>query len=119
MDEILHHFETMGEAIVCWYLQGDQIIPGFRTPGPTPRHLHSAKDITQSAAAAWVCSSCRTFGAGTADAPGRSRMSSPSGAGCPCGWVDVVTFWRFPVGVRVAVSGHTLDFQTLGVEMRL
>ena len=21
MDELLHHFETMGEAIVCWYLR--------------------------------------------------------------------------------------------------
>ena len=29
MDEILHHFETMVETLVCWYLQGNRIIPAF------------------------------------------------------------------------------------------
>ena len=24
-----HHLEAMVETIVCWYLQGNQIIPGF------------------------------------------------------------------------------------------
>ena len=23
MDKILHHFETMVETVVCWYLQGN------------------------------------------------------------------------------------------------
>ena len=29
MDEFLHHWETMVETIVGWYLQGNRIIPGF------------------------------------------------------------------------------------------
>ena len=29
MDKILHHFETMGNHNVCWYLQGNQTILGF------------------------------------------------------------------------------------------
>ena len=29
MDDFLHHFETMVEAIACWYVQGNQTIPGF------------------------------------------------------------------------------------------
>ena len=31
--KIQHHFETMVQAIVCWYLQGNRIIPGFLNGG--------------------------------------------------------------------------------------